>query len=394
MAKFFEVRKRLSRIWKGGVGMVVEAFREICGVGGFQGNCYKRKPLMSLGRRFLQCKIFLIKLKEFQGDVEDFQASKGIYRGCRSYANVVAKGGPRNGALLPVGKWPELSVEIHSEEWESVTKVAWDSLKLIELVEGEIVGGDASKCRATYIARGGRWAWSFTITVSVTREDEEDNLFRSESTRSRDELMPAGGCISQRPKMQRGYAGRNGWGGSLLGPAEGNNNGPTMPETLVKARPVKPRLGQKTVGSYWSNWGRRFCNEKGESFEVQTRGFAQKEEKVVSKKLWTTFFLQVLIVVKDFEVTVSLFFEKSSSVSEECLMEEDFGAGSQMERGLRASPLFHCQSTRNQKWCSGKGPRRQEAKRLCAIPISKKTKKVFWVEWGRISMVHHHGFTF
>ena len=36
---------------------------------------------------------------------EDFQASKGIYRGCRSYANVVAKGGPRNGALLPVGKW-------------------------------------------------------------------------------------------------------------------------------------------------------------------------------------------------------------------------------------------------------------------------------------------------
>ena len=26
----------------------------------------KRKPLMPLGRRFLQCKIFLIKLKEFQ----------------------------------------------------------------------------------------------------------------------------------------------------------------------------------------------------------------------------------------------------------------------------------------------------------------------------------------
>ncbi|KAL6328045.1 hypothetical protein AAG906_033313 [Vitis piasezkii] len=43
---------------------------------------------------------------------------------------------------------------------------------------------------------------------------------------------------------------------------------------------------------------------------------------------------------------------KSSSVSEECLMEEDFEAGSQMERGFRVSPLFHCQSTRNRKRCS------------------------------------------
>ena len=37
--------------------------------------------------------------------IEDSQASKGIYRGCWSYADVVAEEGPRNGALLPVGKW-------------------------------------------------------------------------------------------------------------------------------------------------------------------------------------------------------------------------------------------------------------------------------------------------
>ena len=37
--------------------------------------------------------------------IEDFQVSKGIYRGCRSYADVVAEEGPRNEALLPVGKW-------------------------------------------------------------------------------------------------------------------------------------------------------------------------------------------------------------------------------------------------------------------------------------------------
>ena len=37
--------------------------------------------------------------------IEDSQVSKGIYRGGRSYADVVAEEGPRNEALLPVGKW-------------------------------------------------------------------------------------------------------------------------------------------------------------------------------------------------------------------------------------------------------------------------------------------------
>ena len=36
--------------------------------------------------------------------IEDSQVSKGIYRGCRSYADVVAEEEPKNGALLPVGK--------------------------------------------------------------------------------------------------------------------------------------------------------------------------------------------------------------------------------------------------------------------------------------------------
>ncbi|RVW65102.1 hypothetical protein CK203_034943 [Vitis vinifera] len=36
----------------------------------------------------------------------------------------------------------------------------------------------------------------------------------------------------------------------------------------------------------------------------------------------------------------------------------------------------------------GKGPRHQEAKRLCAIPILKKTKKVLWAKWGPIFEIH------
>ena len=123
-------------------------------------------------------------------------------------------------------------------------------------------------------------AWTFTITVIVTREDEEDDIFKSESTRSRDELLKAGGCVSQWSKNAKGLRGNtrnnecysrrllprsryrfsssnlaskreNGWGESLLGPAEGNNNGPMGPLCLrpcLKPSLLGPRLGRKIVG--------------------------------------------------------------------------------------------------------------------------------------------------
>ena len=46
-------------------------------------------------------------------------------------------------------------------------------------------------------------AWTFTITVTITGEDEEDDIFRSESTCSRDELLKVGGCVSQWSKNRR-----------------------------------------------------------------------------------------------------------------------------------------------------------------------------------------------
>ena len=105
-------------------------------------------------------------------------------------------------------------------------------------------------------------AWTFIVAVTVIGEDEEDDIFRSESTCSRDELLKAGGCVSQWSKNRRllpqsryrfsssnlASKRENGWGESLLGPAEGNNNGPTMPETLFKAQPVRAQTGTKNRG--------------------------------------------------------------------------------------------------------------------------------------------------
>ena len=39
-------------------------------------------------------------------------------------------------------------------------------------------------------------AWTFTVIVSVTGEVDEDDIVTFESTRSRDELVKAGGCVS------------------------------------------------------------------------------------------------------------------------------------------------------------------------------------------------------
>ena len=47
-------------------------------------------------------------------------------------------------------------------------------------------------------------AWLFTVAVSVIGEVEGEDLLRSESTRSKDELMSVEGCVSQRPKNAAG----------------------------------------------------------------------------------------------------------------------------------------------------------------------------------------------
>ena len=50
-------------------------------------------------------------------------------------------------------------------------------------------------------------AWTFTVAVSITGEVDEDDISTSESTRSRDELLKAGGCVSQWSKNAKGLRG-------------------------------------------------------------------------------------------------------------------------------------------------------------------------------------------
>ena len=117
---------------------------------------------------------------------------------------------------------------------------------------------------------------------------------------------------------------------------------------------------------------------KGKAPEVQTRGSEQKEEKVVSKKMWTTLFPPSFDRRQGLQShSESLFLGKTSSVSEVCVLEEDFGTGSQLERGFRASPLFYCQSARNRKRCSGEGTSSSRGKAVEHNPHFEEDKEGF-----------------
>ena len=92
---------------------------------------------------------------------------------------------------------------------------------------------------------------------------------------------------------------------------------------------------------------------KGKAPMDQMRGSMQKEEMIVSKKMWTTLFPPSVDHRQGHQSSSEpLFLRKSSSFSEVCNLEEDFGMGSQMEQGIRESSLFRCLLSRNSKQCS------------------------------------------
>ena len=111
-------------------------------------------------------------------------------------------------------------------------------------------------------------AWTYTVAVSVTGEEGEDDTVTSETTHCRNQWLKARGCVSQSTKFAEGLRGsirgnecysrkllpracyrcsstslaakrENGWEGSSLGPAEENVLGPIEPETSFKAQPVR-----------------------------------------------------------------------------------------------------------------------------------------------------------
>ena len=173
--------------------------------------------------------------------------------------------------------WDEDQLKFILKKWERVTKVVRESLKLADLSKVKLWVETLPNVVLPALLEVEDGAWTFTVAVSVTGEVDEDDISTTESTRSRDELLKAGGCVSLWSKNAEGLRGstrdnecysrrllprshyrysssklaakrENGWGGSLMGPMEENFNGPTMPEPMFKAQPVRAQNGTKNHG--------------------------------------------------------------------------------------------------------------------------------------------------
>ena len=112
-------------------------------------------------------------------------------------------------------------------------------------------------------------------------------------------------------------------------------------------------LGQNLGGTKPSRmevWSRREENatRKGKAPVVQMRDSTQEEETIVSKKMWSTLFPPSIDHRQGHQSSSEpLLLRGTASSSEVHNLEEDFGTGSQMERGIRENPLFHCQLSQN-----------------------------------------------
>ena len=74
--------------------------------------------------------------------------------------------------------------------------MARDSLKLVDLSKVKLWVKMLPNVVLLALLEVEDGAWSFTVAVSVIGKDKANDLFKSESTRSKDELMSDGGCVS------------------------------------------------------------------------------------------------------------------------------------------------------------------------------------------------------
>ena len=97
---------------------------------------------------------------------------------------------------LPFHLWDEDQLKFFLKKWGRVTKVARESLKLVDLSKVKLWVEMLPNVVLLVLLEVEDGDWTFTVVVSVTREDEESDMITLESTRCRDELLRVGGGVS------------------------------------------------------------------------------------------------------------------------------------------------------------------------------------------------------
>ncbi|RVW66532.1 hypothetical protein CK203_064980 [Vitis vinifera] len=283
-----------------------------------------------LGRRSYQCKSILIKSEELRKEKNgDIQMNKDIYRGrtviCRSakkksktglmkekpIARMMGMKGMVSinpisafkgcffvsstrraervhdqGRILVKGrtillrKWsPKENMVVHGKfrGLVSIERLAKETLKLVDLTKAKLWVEMLPNVVLPALLEVEDGVRTYTVAVSVTGEDDEVDTVTSETTRSKNEWVKAGGCVSQSSKVAEGLRDRirgnecyirrllpraryrhsrkslankeeNGRGRSSLGPVEENFIGPSVPEISFKAHTERAQSGMRIRG--------------------------------------------------------------------------------------------------------------------------------------------------
>ena len=195
--------------------------------------------------------------------------------------NMVVHGKFRRGWLelkgLPFHLWDEDQLKFILKKWERVTKVARETLKLLDLTKVKLWVEMLPNVVLPALLEVEDGAWTYIVAILVIGEDDEDDVVTSETTRSRNEWVKARGCVSQSTKIAEGLRGsirdnecyrrrllpwaryrrsstslaakrENGRGRSSLGLAEENFIGPLVPELSIKAQPERAQSGMRICG--------------------------------------------------------------------------------------------------------------------------------------------------
>ncbi|RVW62006.1 hypothetical protein CK203_062400, partial [Vitis vinifera] len=125
---------------------------------------------------------------------------------------------------LPFHLWDEFQLRYILQKWGRVTKVAKETLKLVDLSKVKLWVEMHPNVVLPALLEVEDRAWSFTVAVSVT-EEAEKTIFSGQSQ------------IAARTK-----------GKSRLGPKAGSVVGPTKPDAFFKGRFARAHFEEKNIG--------------------------------------------------------------------------------------------------------------------------------------------------
>ncbi|RVW96808.1 Transposon TX1 uncharacterized 149 kDa protein [Vitis vinifera] len=172
--------------------------------------------------------------------------------------NSVVGGKFRRGWLelrgLPFHLWDEYQLRYILQKWGRVTKVAKETLKLVDLSKVKMWVEMHPNVVLPALLEVEDGAWSFTVAVSVIGEAEEDVLSQA-SVKSQQGRSNVSGRWRPRHRSRARSSVSNsdtevekGRGKSCLGPMAASVDGPTEPEAFFKGRFARAHFEEKNIG--------------------------------------------------------------------------------------------------------------------------------------------------